>query len=128
MRHHRALALILTLASAAAHAQYTVGGVAYKGGAPYTGAELTAVAGLQAGQMMATSGLGDAAQHLLDTGLFDEAWTMKPGDLYDATYIVTFIKKNIAQEVFQPYTFGYRAVGDPQTHLVDMTLTFSPVR
>jgi outer membrane protein insertion porin family len=69
------------------------------------------------------TGLGPAAQKA-----FDEAWTMKPGDLYDATYIVGFIKKNIAQEVFRPYTFGYRAVGDPQTHLVDMTLTFSPAR
>jgi outer membrane protein insertion porin family len=69
------------------------------------------------------TGLGPAAQKA-----FDEAWTMKPGDLYDATYIVAFIKKNIAQQVFRPYAFGYRAVGDPQTHLVDMTLTFSPAR
>jgi outer membrane protein insertion porin family len=69
------------------------------------------------------TGLGPAAQKA-----FDDAWTMKPGDLYDATYIIGFIKKNIAQDAFKPYTFGYRAVGDPQTHLVDMTLTFSPIR
>jgi outer membrane protein insertion porin family len=65
------------------------------------------------------TGLGPDAQKA-----FDAVWTLKEGDLYDATYIAAFVKKNIAQDVFKPYTFNYRAVGDPQTHLVDLTLTF----
>jgi len=68
---------------------------------------------------LTATGLDPAAQRA-----FDAAWTMKEGDLYDATYIATFLKKNIAQQVFQPYGVSYRAVGDPQTHLVDFTITF----
>ena len=66
------------------------------------------------------TGLGPVAQKA-----FDDGWTMKAGDLYDATYIATFLKKNIAQDAFRPYTAGYQAVGDPQTHLVDCTITFT---
>jgi outer membrane protein insertion porin family len=66
-----AAALIL-LASLPVAAQYTVGSVAYVGGAPYTDTELSSVAGLQAGQAIATNALGSAAQHILDTGLFDD--------------------------------------------------------
>jgi outer membrane protein assembly factor BamA len=55
---------------------------------------------------------------------FDADWTLKEGDIYDATYIATFLKKNIALEPFNSYSIAYRAIGDPQTHQVDLTLTF----
>jgi outer membrane protein insertion porin family len=50
------------------------------GGAPYTDAELNAVSGLQSGQMLSHDSLANAAQHLLDTGLFDDTQvSLSPG-------------------------------------------------
>ena len=57
---------------------------------------------------------------------FDAAWTMKPGDLYSGLAVDAFLRKNIAQPVFRPYTISYQASADPETHLVDLTLTFTP--
>jgi outer membrane protein assembly factor BamA len=57
---------------------------------------------------------------------FDAVWTMKPGDPYNAGVINTFIRKNIAQPAFRKYGFGYQVSADPQTHLVDLTMTFAP--
>jgi len=57
---------------------------------------------------------------------FDAAWTMKPGDPYSPTPINTFLRKNIAQPPLRSYTMTYQASADPQTHLVDLTLTFAP--
>jgi outer membrane protein assembly factor BamA len=57
---------------------------------------------------------------------FDAAWQMKPGDPYSTIPINEFLRKNIAQPAFRPYTMSYQASADPQTHLVDLTLTFAP--
>jgi outer membrane protein assembly factor BamA len=55
------------------HAQYSIASVTYKHPGPYTTPELAAVSGLQAGQLLTANSLGNAAQHLLDTGLFSDA-------------------------------------------------------
>jgi outer membrane protein assembly factor BamA len=57
---------------------------------------------------------------------FDSAWQLKPGDLYSDLAVQTFLLKNIAQPTFRPYDTSFQAVADPQTHLVDLTITFTP--
>jgi outer membrane protein assembly factor BamA len=59
---------------------------------------------------------------------FDTAWTMKQGDPYSDLAVGIFLRKNIAQPAFRAYTMTYQASADPQTHLVDLTLTFAPNR
>ena len=57
---------------------------------------------------------------------FNADWTMKPGDPYSDQAVNTFLTKHIAQPLFRPYGAGFKAVGDPATHQVDLTLTFTP--
>jgi outer membrane protein insertion porin family len=64
--------LALTL-STAAFAQYSIQKIEIHGAAPYTQAEVLEVSGLRPGQMMSHNSLGNAAQHLLDTGVFADA-------------------------------------------------------
>ena len=66
-------AVVLLAASVPACAQYSIDKVVFRGGAPYTDTELLSASGLQPGQMLAHDSLAQAAQHLLDTGLFDDA-------------------------------------------------------
>lgn len=66
-----------------------------------------------------TAGLSDAQKHE-----FDANWHMHPGDFYDLTYINTFLRKNTALRSLEGYSGKYRAVADPDTHLVDLTVTF----
>ena len=56
---------------------------------------------------------------------FDAAWKLHPGDLYDATYVETFLKANIAQPYLKPYSLTYRIVRDPDTHLVTVIFVFA---
>lgn len=62
----------LTL-STTALAQYSIQKIEIHGAAPYSDAEVLEVSGLRPGQMMAHNSLADAAQHLLDTGVFADA-------------------------------------------------------
>jgi outer membrane protein assembly factor BamA len=55
---------------------------------------------------------------------FDTGWRMKPGDPYDAEYIKGFLKNNTALQALNGYSAGFKASADPQTHLVDLTITF----
>jgi outer membrane protein assembly factor BamA len=55
---------------------------------------------------------------------FDSAWHMNPGDFYNVTYLTSFLKQNSALQTFTGYSATYRAVSDPDTHLVDLTITF----
>jgi outer membrane protein insertion porin family len=64
--------LALTLTSAAL-GQYSIQKIEIHGAAPYTDAEVLEVCGLQPGQRMSHDSLGNAAQHLLDTGIFADA-------------------------------------------------------
>lgn len=61
----------------------------------------------------------DARSHL------DAAWRLRPGDLYDETYLVSFIKGNIAQPYLSPYSLTYRVERDPDTHTVKLFLIFA---
>lgn len=53
--------------------QYSIKTIQIHGAAPYTEAEVLAVSGLQPAQRMSHDSLGNAAQHLLDTGVFSDA-------------------------------------------------------
>jgi outer membrane protein assembly factor BamA len=56
---------------------------------------------------------------------FDAAWKLKPGDLYDSTYLTAFFKANIAQPYLAPYSLAYRTERDPDTHLVKLIFVFA---
>jgi len=81
MRFSRVLAASAVLfVSLPAIAQYSIGKIEIKGGAPYSDAEINSIAGLQSGQMLTHNSLTNAAQHLLDTGLFDDTEvSLQPG-------------------------------------------------
>jgi outer membrane protein assembly factor BamA len=57
---------------------------------------------------------------------FDSEWTMKPGDPYSDIAVNTFLRTHAAQPQLRPYSVGFSAVGDPATHLVELTLKFIP--
>ncbi len=67
-----------------------------------------------------TTGLSPNAQKA-----FDAVWQMKPGDPYSDLAVDSFLRKNIAQPAFAQYGASFRAAADPQTHLVDLTVTFA---
>jgi outer membrane protein insertion porin family len=73
LRPIRVLATLLLLTPFIAHAQYSIASVTFKHPGPYTTPELLAVSGLESGQLLNANSLGNAAQHLLDTGLFSDA-------------------------------------------------------
>jgi outer membrane protein assembly factor BamA len=76
----RALATALVLSFCLpALAQYSIASIEIRGGAPYSDAEILSIAGLQPGQLLSQSSLGNAAQHLLDTGLFDDTQVLLGG-------------------------------------------------
>jgi outer membrane protein insertion porin family len=57
---------------------------------------------------------------------FITAWQMKPGDIYNPSYVAAFIHNNTALRHLSTYAGTFRAEADPQTHLVDLTVTFFP--
>jgi outer membrane protein insertion porin family len=57
---------------------------------------------------------------------FNAAWRMKPGDVYNPTYVPEFIHNNTALKHLSTYAGSFQASADPQTHQVDLTLTFAP--
>lgn len=58
---------------------------------------------------------------------FDLAWMLKPGDLYDVGYVRGFLANNTAMRGLSGYAGQFRAASDPQTHQVDLTVTFVAV-
>jgi outer membrane protein insertion porin family len=56
---------------------------------------------------------------------FDSAWHMNPGDFYDVNYLTTFLNKNTALKSFNGYSGTYKAFSDPNSHLVDLVITFA---
>jgi outer membrane protein assembly factor BamA len=56
---------------------------------------------------------------------FDSAWHMNPGDFYDANYLTNFLHNNSALQTLSGYSATYDAIADPNTHLVDLTITFA---
>ncbi len=55
---------------------------------------------------------------------FDSGWRMKPSDLYNEPYIQHFLNNNTALLKLNNYVGSYQASADPNTHLVDLTITF----
>ncbi len=55
---------------------------------------------------------------------FDSVWKMKRGDIYDVTYVMGFLRNNSAVRALSGYSGGFQASANPQTHLVDLTITF----
>jgi outer membrane protein assembly factor BamA len=55
---------------------------------------------------------------------FNSGWRMNPGDAYDVNYVTSFLNKNTALQSFNGYSATYKAYSDPNTHLVDLVLTF----
>ena len=57
---------------------------------------------------------------------FITAWQMMPGDIYNPGYVADFIHNNTALPHLRTYAGTFRAEADPQTHLVNLTVTFFP--
>ena len=55
---------------------------------------------------------------------FDSAWKMHPGDFYDVDYLTSFLQKNRSVKSLLGYSATYKAYSDPNTHLVNLVLTF----
>jgi outer membrane protein insertion porin family len=97
MRLSRAFATLLLLSAATfARAQYSVADVVFEGGAPYTDTELLTVSGLAPGQLLVHDSLANAAQHLLDTGLFTDAQVFLSGQGKARTVHVTVKPASLA--------------------------------
>ena len=64
-------------------------------------------------------GLSPAAQ-----ADFDRGWRMIPGQIYNPSYVASFLKQNTALRALQGYSAGFHASADPDTHLVDLTINF----
>jgi outer membrane protein insertion porin family len=55
---------------------------------------------------------------------FDRGFLMKAGELYNPEYLAGFLKSNTALQALAEYSFSYKAFADPNTHTVDLVLTF----
>lgn len=105
--------LLATLAFtfSTAIAQYSIQKIEIHGAAPYTEAEVLAVSGLQPGQMMSHDSLGNAAQHLLDTGVFADAQIELTGTGMARTVLMTL--KPLPSTSLVPATFANLAWWTP---------------
>jgi outer membrane protein insertion porin family len=91
---------LITLTTRPLIAQYSVEKLVFTGAAPYTDAELAATTGLAPGLLLAHDSLANAAQHLLDTGLFDDAQVVPSGA--GKTRTITFTLKPIPLDKLLP--------------------------
>ena len=89
--------------STAALGQYSIHDIDIRGAAPYTNDEVLQVSGLRPGQMMSHNSLGDAAQHLLDTGVFADASIELNGSGTARTVVIELKPLPVAS--FAPVTF-----------------------
>ena len=55
---------------------------------------------------------------------FDAAWRMKDGDIYNEGYLLNFLNTHQDLTSLKGYTFTYGRSTAPDTHQVDLTLTF----
>lgn len=97
--------------STAALAQYSIQNIEIHGAAPYTDAEVLQVSGLRPGQMMSHDSLGNAAQHLLDTGVFADAGIQLTGAGTARTVLIEL--KPLPAGSFVPATFANLAWWTP---------------
>jgi outer membrane protein insertion porin family len=55
---------------------------------------------------------------------FDRGFLMKAGELYNPEYVTGFLKNNTALKALLGYSATFKAYADPNTHTVDLVLTF----
>jgi outer membrane protein insertion porin family len=55
---------------------------------------------------------------------FNRGFLMKSGDLYNPEYVTSFLENNTVLRALDGYSFAYTADADPNTHTVDLVLTF----
>jgi outer membrane protein assembly factor BamA len=55
---------------------------------------------------------------------FNRGWTLKAGDVFNSEYITNFLQQNTALRSFDGYSATFKAIRDPESHLVDVTVTF----
>jgi outer membrane protein assembly factor BamA len=55
---------------------------------------------------------------------FNRGWTLKAGDVFNSEYITNFLQQNSALRSFDGYSATFKAVRDPESRLVDVTVTF----
>lgn len=55
---------------------------------------------------------------------FDKAWKMKSGDVFNEGYATSFLTSNSALGSFNGYSATYKTVADPDTHTLDLIMTF----
>jgi outer membrane protein insertion porin family len=56
---------------------------------------------------------------------FDRGFLMKAGELYNPEYVSGFLKNNTALQALAGYSASFKAYADPNTHTVDVVLTFA---
>lgn len=56
---------------------------------------------------------------------FSRAWTLKTGDVFNSEYITNFLQQNTALRSFDGYSATFKAIRDPESRLVDVTVIFS---
>ena len=56
---------------------------------------------------------------------FNRGWTLKSGDVFNSEYITNFLQQNTALRSFEGYSATFKAIRDPESRLVDVTVTFS---
>jgi outer membrane protein assembly factor BamA len=66
-----------------------------------------------------TAGLSD-----VQAKQFSSAWRMNSGDFFDVNYLTDFLKQNGTLQSLRGYSAAYKAYSDPNTHLVDLVITF----
>jgi outer membrane protein insertion porin family len=59
---------------------------------------------------------------------FEAAWTIKPGDVYDENYLLNFINNHPSIKSLKAYTFDYNRSTVPDSHMVDLVITFKPAK
>jgi outer membrane protein insertion porin family len=55
---------------------------------------------------------------------YTRGWRLRPGDVYNPVYIATFLKQNTALRSFESCSASFKAISEPETRLVDVTVTF----
>jgi outer membrane protein insertion porin family len=55
---------------------------------------------------------------------FDRGFLLQPGELYNPEYVSGFLKNNTALQALAHYSASFKAIADPNTHTVDLIITF----
>jgi outer membrane protein assembly factor BamA len=55
---------------------------------------------------------------------FDKTWQLKPGDVYNESYVAEFLHNNSAVKSLEPLTASFKTVANPDAHTVELILEF----